>query len=285
MKRTIAVLGGDARQARLAGLLLADGHETVTWGLEQGGAPNGVPLDRAVQAELVVLPLPVCRAGELNLPLTDTSLPPERLWARLRPEQLLLGGMTERLAPRLARDFGLTLLDYYAREEVQVANAVPTAEGAIALALEASARTIWDSRCLVLGAGRTGRVLAWRLQALGAQVAVAARKQEDLTWARVWGCEPLRTDALEGALGCFDFIFNTIPALVLDAKRLAEVPPGCILMELASAPGGIDGGAAKALGRQLIAAPGLPGKAAPLTAAMAIRDSIYHILEERGEPL
>ena len=43
--------------------------------------------------------------------------------------------------------------------------------------------------------------------------------------------------------------------------------------------------AAKALGRRVIPAPGLPGKAAPRTAAEAIRDSIYHILEERGGPI
>ena len=36
MKRTAAVLGGDLRQVWLARLLLEDGFDVVTWGLEQG---------------------------------------------------------------------------------------------------------------------------------------------------------------------------------------------------------------------------------------------------------
>ena len=86
-----------------------------------------MPLDQALGAELLILPLPVCRGGGLTLPLTDTALGAEQLWPRLRYDQLLLGGMTKELSPRLMLDFGLTLLDYYDREEVQVANAVPTA--------------------------------------------------------------------------------------------------------------------------------------------------------------
>ena len=138
MDRTISVLGGDLRQARLAELLLADGLDAVTWGLEGGEAPNPVPLGRALERDIIVLPLPVCRGGGLNLPLTDTALDAEQLWKRLRYDQLLLGGQTGELAPRLMADYGLTLLDYYAREETQIANAVPTAEGAIQRAMEAT---------------------------------------------------------------------------------------------------------------------------------------------------
>ena len=127
MKESIAVLGGDLRQVWLARFLLDDGCDVVTWGLEQGDAPNAVPLNQALEARLLILPLPVCRDGKLFLPLTDSRLEAEQLWSRLRYDQLLLGGMTGELSPRLMSDFGLTLLDYYDREEAQVANAVPTA--------------------------------------------------------------------------------------------------------------------------------------------------------------
>src|SRR5699024_764747 len=93
MKRTVAVVGGDMRQVRLAELLLNDGWLVCTWGLDQGGGPNAVPLDQALGAELLILPLPVCRGGGLTLPLTDTALGAEQLWPRLRYDQLLLGGM------------------------------------------------------------------------------------------------------------------------------------------------------------------------------------------------
>ena len=254
MKRTIAVLGGDMRQVCLARLLLEDGLDVVSWGLEQGDGPNPAPLNQALEAGLVLLPLPVCRAGNLNLPLTDTELGAEQLWPRLRYDQLLLGGMTEELSGRLMTDFGLTLLDYYDREETQIANAVPTAEGALQLAMEATDRTIHASRCLIIGYGRIGKLLARMLPALGARTAVSARRYSDLAWIEATGCRGLRTAALAGELGEFDLIFNTVPSLVLDGSRLRETKADCVILELASAPGGVDFDAARALGRRAIRA-------------------------------
>lgn len=166
-----------------------------------------------------------------------------------------------------------------------IVNALPTAEGAIALAIEATDRTIHGSRCLVTGCGRIGRLLAQRLQALGAQVTVSARRYGDLAWASVWGYACLHTGQLSGHLEGFDMIFNTVPALLFDASLLRQLREDCFLLDLASAPGGVDLEAAGRLRRRVRNAPGLPGKTAPRTAAAAIRDSIYHILEERGEPI
>ena len=283
MRPAISILGGDLRQVYLARLLSEDGWMVTTWGLEKGGGDGGAPLDQALEGDILLLPMPVCRNGMLHLPLTDTELEAERLWARLRYDQLLLGGMTGDLSRRLMADYGLTLLDYYDREETQVANAVPTAEGALQLAMESTDRTIHASRCLIIGYGRIGRLLADRLLALGAEVTVSARKYGDLAWIEAWGCRGVQTGALTGQLDRFDLIFNTAPALILDGTRLRETREDCVIIDLASAPGGVDLEAAKRLSRQAIPAPGLPGKIAPRTAAAAIRDSVYHILEERGE--
>ena len=283
MRPAISILGGDLRQVCLARLLSEDGWMVTTWGLEKGGGDGGAPLDQALEGDILLLPMPVCRNGILHLPLTDTELEAERLWARLRYDQLLLGGMTGNLSRRLMADYGLTLLDYYDREETQVANAVPTAEGALQLAMESTDRTLHSSRCLIIGYGRIGRLLADRLLALGAEVTVSARKYGDLAWIEAWGCRGVQTGALTGQLDRFDLIFNTAPALILDGTRLRETREDCVIIDLASAPGGVDLEAAKRLSRRAIPAPGLPGKVAPRTAAAAIRDSVYHILEERGE--
>ena len=183
----------------------------------------------------------------------------------------------------LAGNILLLPMPVYNREETQVANAVPTAEGALQLAMESTDRTLHGSRCLIIGYGRIGRLLADRLLALGAEVTVSARKYGDLAWIEAWGYRGVQTGALTGQLDRFDLIFNTAPALILDGTRLREAREDCVIIDLASAPGGVDLEAAKRLSRRAIPAPGLPGKVAPRTAAAAIRDSVYHILKERGE--
>ncbi len=283
MKRSVTVLGGDLRQVWLAKLLEQDGWSVCTWGLEKGDGIVPVPLHRALESEVVILPLPVERGGKLCLTLTDAVLETKDLWPRLQEDQLLLGGMTGALSRQLFLEYGLTLLDYYRREEVQILNAVPTAEGAIQRAMESTEHTLLGAKCLVLGYGRIGKVLAHRLQAIGADVTVVARKHSDLAWAEVFGFRGVPIKELAGHLLDVSLIFNTVPSLVLDAPLLAETAPDCVIWELASAPGGIDRDAAAELGRRVLDAPGLPGIAAPATAAAAIRQGIYHILEERGE--
>lgn len=282
MRKTIAVLGGDERQVCLAHLLNADGIEVMTWGLEKGDAPFSVPLDRALEADIIVLPLPACRGERLNLPLTDTVLEQDELWERLRRNQTILGGMTGALEKRLS-EYSLSISDYYSREEVQVANAVPTAEGAIMRAMEETRHTLQGSRCLVLGYGRIGKILAHRLRCLGAKVTVAARKQSDRAWIEAFDHRAVSIEKLSEGIGEYDLIFNTVPMSVLDASCLRGAKNGCVLMELASLPGGFDADAVKRYGLRLIEERGLPGKVAPESAAKAIRDGIYHILEERGD--
>ena len=90
---------------------------------------------------------------------------------------------------------------------------------------------------------------------------------------------------LERLPGGFDVIFNTVPSMVLSRALLEEVKRGCVVIDVASEPGGVDFAAADELGVRVFWARALPGKVAPETAAKVIRDAIYHILEERGEPI
>ena len=83
------------------------------------------------------------------------------------------------------------------------------------------------------------------------------------------------TEALDAALGDFDIIVNTVPAPILTEARIGHTGQNVLLLELASAPGGIDAAAAREQGRKYLAAPGLPGKFAPARAAHILRDAVY----------
>ena len=162
---------------------------------------------------------------------------------------------------------------YARREEYQIAIARLTAEGAIAL-LRPETR-LSGAHILLLGYGRIARLLARELQKAGALVAATARSGEQRAWAEAEGIEALPLDALSGALDRFDVIIGTIPAPVLTEPLLALVRKDALLLELASAPGGIDAAAAHERGLRYIRAPGLPAKYAPERAAVILRDAVY----------
>lgn len=240
----IWVLGGDLRQAKLAQLLAEDGHTVHTYALD--ACPEAIPgtypqetLARLERADCLILPLPVCsRTGQLNAPLSRRAHPLEEVLDAVAPRQFLCGGRVEPEALALAAARGLTIWDYFRREELAVANAVPTAEGALQLAMERLPITIHGARVLVVGFGRVGQITAQRFAALGGRVTVAARRLEALAWAGAMGLEGMLLGEAEGWQGGYDLVVNTVPAPVVTRRELEELPPHCLILDLASKPGG-----------------------------------------------
>ena len=278
------LIGGDPRQAALARALVEDGHEVHTYALEEGVPPDlwADSLQGVEEAQCVILPLPAVDGEGINAPLSPRKPTLEELLDALVPGQLLCAGMPPCALKQAAEERGLRLADYFAREELAVSNAVPSSEGAIQIAMEELPITLHGARVLVVGYGRLGKVLAGQLRGLGAQVTVAARKAADLAWIRAQGCEARRSDQLGPWLGEYTLIINTVPAPILDREALALLKPGCLVIDLASKPGGVDFTAAGELGVKVVWALSLPGKVAPVTAGLSIRDAIYNILHESG---
>ena len=277
------VIGGDQRQVYLAQLLRREGHTVHIYALEQAADDCEEEPGQAHRADCVILPLPVTGNGSLlNAPLSDRPHPLSAILDALRPGQVICAGKVDSNTAALAAKRGLVLHDYFAREELAVANAVPTVEGAIQIAMEQLPITLHGARVLVIGCGRIGRLLAHRLKALGAKVSLSARKCADLAWAEAHDFCVEHTDELDGWLCPYDLVVNTVPARVLDAQRLAELKEGCLVLDLASKPGGVDFEAARQLGVRTVHALSLPGRVAPVTAARAVWATICNILREEG---
>ena len=286
---TFAVVGGDLRQLQLARLLAADGFRVQAVGLERDVElpPDVTPLKSAAEAvvrsECVILPLPFSIDGTtVNAPFSRTPLPLGEIWGSAREGQLIVGGKFTPEVSAAAQRGHFRAVDYYHREELEVLNAIPTAEGAIQIAMEELPITIHGSRALVIGYGRVGCLLCRDLYALGADVWAAARHYANLAWIRAMRCHPLPVDELTQHIGEFDVIFNTVPAVLLDESRLARVRRDSLVIDLASKPGGVDFETASRLGVKTIWALSLPGKVAPLTAGSIIKDTVIHIITEEG---
>ena len=274
MKR-VGVLGGDRRQTALARLLAGDGWQVETYGLPDRPG-TAADRDRALGAPAVVLPLPLCREdGTVNW--SGEPWPARRLWEAFRPDQRVLAGQIPPEELTAARARGLDVTDYFQWESLTVANAAITAEGAVQTALEHLEGTLLGRRCLVVGFGRIGRLLSFRLHGLGARVTAAARAPADRAWIRAYGWEAADPAALADALKDQGAVFNTVPAPVLTGELLARLPADCLLVDLASRPG-IDAAAAGGLGLTCIWARGLPGRLAPGAAAEALRQTVEEIL-------
>lgn len=280
-----AVIGGDRRAALLAGMLAREGERVQSFALERAALPAEIPRAESLQAALygadaALLPLPAERGGLLNAPYALLPCPMEELQESLWPGQLVFGGLFSEGFRRFAAARELTLIDWMRRPGFVTGNAALTAEGALGLLLQESERCLCGSRVLVSGFGRIGRLLSPKLAALGARVTVAARREESRMEAEALGLSAAPFEALPGG---FDFVVNTAPARVLDEGFLCCLGEGALLLELASAPGGFDRNLAENLGLKCLAAPGLPGRSAPESAARLLLREIRKAMKEERE--
>lgn len=218
-----------------------------------------------------------CAVAEADVIILPIGLkPPQELLELLRPEQHILGGRLDR---SLFEGLGVQVSDYYEDPILPYVNAVPTAEGTIEILIQRLPITIQDSRGLILGYGRIGCCLAGKLHLLGSDVTACARKSTDLGRIQAAGLTAAHIGVALPALHQYDYIINTVPAPVFSDKDYEHLRQGCLLVELASSPGGINANRCRALGLEYVNAPGLPGKCAPKTAGYAIADAIQRILK------
>lgn len=288
-KKRLLFVGGDNRQMRAVNRAAESGMTVSVLGVSEETSikmPDTVQLfdglsecEKAYDA--VVLPLPYTTDVEsVNSPLTKRKINISELFGRLPQNTYVLAGKCDNYIRSLAESNSINLIDYFEREELRILNAIPTAEGAVQIAMQEVPYTIHSSRCLIIGNGRIGKILAKMLSGIGAEVSVAVRKRRDAAQAFSFGYRSLETSALYDRICEFDIIFNTVPSLILDSDLLSRTRRTSLVIDLASKPGGVDFEAARKLGIKVIWALSLPGKVAPNTAGDIIGKTILNILDE-----
>lgn len=282
-KPKILIAGGDTRQLYCAESLSHEFDIKLT-GFDNyfyDSVPQLPVADSSDRGsfDLAVLPVPsLDQKGNIYAPCFSSELTAEAIDGFLTEDGVIYAG---RVDDRLRRMLShREIYDYLTREELSLRNAVPTAEGAVQLALEELPVTLNGLRVLIVGMGRIGCALAEILKGFGADITAAVHNPRGAAKARLHGISSVPTKRLNGG---YDLIFNTVPKLIFDKEMLSRFEASALFIDLASKPGGIDPDAAQQLGIKTIWAQGLPGKTAPVTSGEIIAETISAMIAERGD--
>ena len=266
------IIGGDKRYKYLKELLEQEGHKVKAYCCHSIENCED-SLDTALKNSNIVLgPIP-CSRNKKTLALNDCSeIEFKTFFDKLPDKCIFFGGAIPSEIYKFSGS--IPVYDYFTFEDVAISNAIPTAEGAIQTAMSESDRTVFASSVLVVGCGRCGKALALMLKGMGANVSVTYRKSEDRAKLNCLALNAMPFEDMENAVSDFDFIFNTVPAEIIDKTVLNNVNKNTLVIDIAQAPGGVDYPYAAEKGIKALYCPALPGRVAPYTAAKILKNAI-----------
>ncbi|MFD2670048.1 dipicolinate synthase subunit DpsA [Marinicrinis sediminis] len=284
------VIGGDARQLEVIQKFSEMDASVTLIGFDNLQTPfpgvRTASMSEEILSEADVIILPVVGTddqGKINAVFSSDEIVLEQGHFNVLKQQCVVyTGMAKPFLRNICTEHAIRLVEILERDDVAIYNSIPTAEGAILLAIQNTDFTIHGSTCMVLGMGRTGFTLARSLQGLGAQVHVGVRRKEQFARAEEMNFHPFYTHTITKHVAQVDLLFNTIPDRIVTAQVIAAMPHRAVIIDLASKPGGTDFRFAERRGIKAMLAPGLPGIVAPKTAGKIIANCVTDlILEEQ----
>ena len=282
--QTFGIVGGDKRQLFLAKSISDSSYDVILGGfdkLQSSGALVLADVRTAIfESDAVIFPLPSVRADtSINTPFSDiTVILNEEEQSELMRKPIFVS-IKEKFLKAYPSLRDARVFDYSSKDEFAILNALPTAEGAVECAMSNFEGTIANSKCLIVGFGRIGKILAKIMSSLNANVTVSARKAEDFAYISALGYKSVNTEKLRSVRG-YDIVFNTVPKMIFDKELLMNTDRNTLIIDLASLPGGVDFEAAHKFNLDVVRALSLPGKCAPKTAGEIIKTTVFNIIEE-----
>lgn len=232
----------------------------------------------------IVCPIPLSRDGvsinhdlPANQSAYEETFSMELLLSNLQSDQFFFAGCIPEHFNRAATEKGVHVVDLIHNSSLAFFNSIATAEGAICEAIKRSTINLHQSSCAVLGYGKCGHTILQYLHGMFCHLYAASDREEERAQAAILAD---RTGSLKAFGACaeeFDFIFNTIPSIVIDSEILKKLKNTATIIDIASAPGGVDYTAAQKMGVNATFCPGLPGKYAPYSSAKALKRTIQRI--------
>lgn len=267
MENTITIIGGDARFLHTRQYFIDRGYKVNSVFLSSG--ENSLKK----VGKTVVLPLPAARMGKLNAPFADGEISLDAVLDALDEKAQVFGGMLPKNFILKSNERGIKTFDYYENEMLLTENAFLTAKGLKKMLSESRVETEYE-KALVVGFGRCGKAISSVLAFSGADVTVVSSKAKSIV---EYSAIPF--EKLEREVSRYSLIVNTVPSLVIDENVISRMKKNAVIAEIASAPYGIDFGAAQRYDIKTIKAVSLPGKYFPEEAGVAIAKTIEFLRE------
>jgi dipicolinate synthase subunit A len=284
----IAMIGGDTCQLEMIHKFLDLDATVKLIGFDnmqnEFNSNMKVNLDQHVLKHIDAVILPVAGADESGIIESAFSLQELRMncdHARSLPKHAkIYTGTANTYLKNLCSNHQIEIVELFERPEVSIYNSISTAEDAIFMGIQNTDITIHDSQCLVLGFGQTGITLSRALLALGAKVKVGDVKDENVARAYQLGFDSFYLNDLTQQIAGVDLLFNTIPAMVVTAPIILNLPRLAVIIDLASKPGGTDFCFANKTGIRAIHTASLPGIRARKTAGRFLANTISQLILE-----
>ena len=287
-KYDISIIGGDRRTSCMAPILAQKGYrvlcfrtmeisccETACHQTAESNIFYTNTLREALDsAPVIISGIPFSKSDYLYCERESGRSPIKlsEIQRGIHKRQKIFAGVIPENFRRVCEEREIACYDFMSDEPMSLHNAVSTAEGAILEALLHKDTNLHMSNTLVLGYGRCGKAIADRLSGLHACVTVCSNDANELALASMLGFQTLQLSKLCQEISRFEYIFNTIPAPILNRNCLEQATSNTFIIDVASNRTGADYEAAKQLHVNLHFCPGLPGKYAGESCAKYLTD-------------
>jgi dipicolinate synthase subunit A len=119
-------------------------------------------------------------------------------------------------------------------------------------------------------------MIADRLRGFHANITVCSNDLNELSLALSMGFDILTVSEFYQNADQFEYIFNTIPAKILNEKALKKITSDTLIIDIASNKSGADYNAAIKYGTNILYCLGLPGKYSPKSSAELLTNYVIN---------
>jgi len=201
----------------------------------------------------------------------------DELWNDLEPYadkiSIIYGGsISEKFKEK---NIDVPIFDYLSWHNVISENANLTAKGIIKEAISMGAY-LKDSKIIITGFGYCGKALACELNYYDTEITIAVRNNIIKNEILNLGYSYIDLNSLsDNNLKQYNYIFNTVPALVINKDVIDCLDDDIMIFDIASKPGGVDFEYCNTKSITSVLSLGIPGKKYPKEAGYLIANACF----------